>query len=113
MLDRLDEALQRGWGDFTFERTAPEAIKETRSVRLAIKLAFKGKRWGTVPLEVAPAEGGAGDDVETVDAIEISQFGLEGPERVPCLGVRYQIAQKIHACTEPPGAGKDQPRRPR
>jgi hypothetical protein len=29
MLERLDAALQEGWRDFTFERTAPEAIKET------------------------------------------------------------------------------------
>jgi len=108
MLERLDAALQEGWGDFTFERTAPEAIKETHSVRLAIKLSYRGKRWGTVPLEVAPAEGGSGDDVETLDAIGIGQFGLDGPDRVPCLGVRYQIAQKVHACSEPPLEGKDE-----
>jgi hypothetical protein len=24
---------------------------------------------------------------------------------VPCLGISYQIAQKIHACTEPPSEG--------
>jgi hypothetical protein len=28
--------------------------------------------------------------------------------RVPSLGVRYQIAQKIHACTEPPPDGKQE-----
>lgn len=106
VLDRLDETLQQGWGDFTFERTAPEAIKDTRSVRLAIKLSYRAKRWGTVPLEVAPAEGDSGNDVETLDAIDIGHFGLDGPDRVPCLGVRYQIAQKVHACTEPPLEGK-------
>jgi hypothetical protein len=108
MLERLDEALQQGWGDFTFERTEPEAIKETRSVRLSIKLSYRGKRWGTVPLEVAPAEGRSGEDIETLGAIGIDQFGLDGPERVPCLGIRYQIAQKIHACTAPPVEGKEE-----
>jgi hypothetical protein len=108
MLERLDEALQNGWGDFSFERTPPEPIKETRSVRLVIKLSYRGKRWGTVQLEVAPAEGGSGDDVDTVDAIGIEQFGLAGPDRISCLGIRYQIAQKIHACTEPPHEGKDE-----
>ncbi|MEX0816865.1 MAG: nucleotidyl transferase AbiEii/AbiGii toxin family protein [Gaiellales bacterium] len=107
MLERLDEALQEGWGDFSFERTRPEAIKDTRSLRLSIKLSYRGKRWGTVPLEVAPAEGRSGEDVETLDAIGIDQFGLDGPERVPCLGISYQIAQKIHACTAPPVEGKD------
>jgi Nucleotidyl transferase AbiEii toxin, Type IV TA system len=59
-----------------------------------------------VPLEVAPAEGRSGEDVEVVDAIHIGHFGIAGPDRVPCLGVRYQIAQKIHACTAPPFDGK-------
>lgn len=108
MLERLDEALHEGWGDFTFERTAPEPIRETHSVRLDIKLSYRGMRWGTVPFEVAPAEGRSGEDVETLDAIGIDQFGLEGPERVPCLGIRYQIAQKVHACTAPPVEGKDE-----
>jgi Nucleotidyl transferase AbiEii toxin, Type IV TA system len=108
MLERLDEALQAGWGEFTFERTPPESIKHTRSVRLKIKLAYRGRRWGTVPFEVAPIEGEAGNDIETVNAIAIDQFGLDGLIRVPCLGVRYQIAQKIHACTEPPIDGKNE-----
>lgn len=108
MLVRLDEGLQAGWGDFTFERTEPEPIKDTRSVRVSIKLSYRGKRWGTVPLEVAPAEGKSGTDIEDLDAIRIGQFGLEGPERVACLGIRYQIAQKIHACTEPPPKGQDE-----
>ncbi len=59
-------------------------------------------------LEVAPAEGRSGDDVETLDAIGIDQFGLDGPERIPCLGIRYQIAQKLHACTAPPLEGRDE-----
>jgi hypothetical protein len=43
-----------------------------------------------------------------VEAIELEQFGLAGPERVACLGLRYQIAQKIHACTEPPLPGRSE-----
>ncbi len=108
MLERLDETLRDGWGDFTFARSEPEEIRDTRSVRLTIRLSYRGKRWGTVPLEVAPAEGRSGEDVETLDAIGIEQFGLDGPEKVPCLGIRYQIAQKIHACTAPPVEGKDE-----
>jgi hypothetical protein len=42
MLERLDEALQAGWNDFTFERTPPVPIKNTRSMRLQIKLAYRG-----------------------------------------------------------------------
>ena len=30
----------------------------------------------------------------------MSEFGLTGPTEVACLSLRFQIAQKIHACTE-------------
>jgi hypothetical protein len=106
MLARLDEALRAGCGGFTFERSAPRPIGDTHSMAFEIKLSYCGRRWGTVPFEVAPAEGDAGADIETLEAVAIDRFGLEGPERVPCLGLRYQIAQKIHACTAPPPPGR-------
>ncbi len=106
VLAQLDQARRGAWGDFSFERGAPAPIRQTGSVRIEIKLSYRGRRWGTVPLELAPAEGESGGDVETLDGIELQQFGLAGPQRVACLGVRYQIAQKIHACTEPPAAGR-------
>ncbi len=33
-------------------------------------------------------------------ALSVAEFGLTGPAEVTCLSLRYQIAQKIHACTE-------------
>jgi len=35
-----------------------------------------------------------------VPALSISEFGLTGPSEVACLSLRFQTAQKIHACTE-------------
>jgi hypothetical protein len=35
-----------------------------------------------------------------VKAIDIGEFGLDGPEVVQCLSTRYQVAQKLHAVTE-------------
>ena len=51
-------------------------------------------------LEVAPTEGDSGQEIERVPAIPLGPFGLRGLEDVPCVAVRYQIAQKLHACTE-------------
>lgn len=102
MIERLDEALQPGWGEFAFERGAPKAIGQTASLRFEVKLSYRGRRWGTVPLEIAPAEGGAAHDVEQLQAISVAPFGLAGLDRVASLGVRYQIAQKLHACTQLP-----------
>lgn len=33
-------------------------------------------------------------------AIPLDHLGLDGLDRVPCVSVRYQMAQKLHACTE-------------
>jgi hypothetical protein len=51
-------------------------------------------------LEIAEPEA---DEIELVPvAVGISDFGLDGPERVACLSLRYQVAQKLHAVTEQP-----------
>jgi hypothetical protein len=33
--------------------------------------------------------------------VTLDPVGLPNPPDVPCLSVRYQIAQKLHACTDP------------
>jgi len=107
MLDRLDAALRRGHGDFTATRTEPTPIVETNAVRLDIKLAYRGRSWATVQLEVAAAEGTAGREIERIPGKPLDALGLEGPSDVACVSIRYQVAQKIHACTEVP-AGRRQ-----
>lgn len=110
MLDRLDAALRHGHGDFTATRTVPTSIAETNAVRLDIKLTYRGRSWATVQLEVAAAEGTAGREIERVPGKPLDPLGLEGPEDVPCVSIRYQIAQKIHACTEIPSGAKENDR---
>jgi hypothetical protein len=100
MLTRLDEALTDAYGDFTITRTQPQPIRTTSAIRLDLKLAYRGRSWSTVQLEVAPTEGDAGQEIDRVPAIPLGPFGLLGPEDVACIAVRYQIAQKLHACTE-------------
>jgi hypothetical protein len=98
MLDRLDEALRHGHGDFTATRTEPEAVAETGAQRLDIKLAYRGRSWATVRLEIAGAEGAAGREIDRVPGMPLDSLGLDVPADVPCVSVRYQIAQKLHAC---------------
>jgi hypothetical protein len=100
MLARLDEALTDAYGDFTITRTELKPIRNTSAIRLDLKLAYRGRSWGTVQLEVAPTEGDSGQEIDRVPAIPLGPFGLPGPEDVACVVVRYQIAQKLHACTE-------------
>lgn len=98
--DHLDPALRAGHGDFTATRTELEPVRDTGAVRCDIKLAYRGKSVITVQMEVAAVEGGMGDEVDHVPAKSLDHVGLIGPETVPCVAVRWQIAQKIHACTE-------------
>lgn len=102
LLDHLDEVLSSGYGDFTAERTALEPVGTTLAQRTTVKLSYRGRSWASVPFEVAPAEGSVGNEIDRVTARPLDHLGLEGPDDVPCLATRWQIAQKLHACTEVP-----------
>lgn len=103
ILERLDQALRAGYGDFTARRTEAESVRETGALRFDIKLDYRGRPWATVKFEVAPAEGTMGREIERVPAKPLDHLGLTGPSDVPCVAIRWQIAQKLHACTEVPG----------
>jgi hypothetical protein len=96
----LDPALRAGHGDFTATRTELEPVKGTGAMRCDIKLAYRGRSVITVKLEVADTESAMGDEIDHVPAKPLDHVGLAGPETVPCVAVRWQIAQKLHACTE-------------
>ena len=75
-------------------------IRNTGSRRLDVQLSFAGREWRTLQLEIAKPEA---DEAELVPvAVGISDFGLDSPERVACLSLRFQVAQKLHAVTEQP-----------
>ena len=66
-----------------------------------LKLAFKGKSWLTVPLEIGHDEIG---DTETYDSyisqeivILFEKLGFPAPNPVALLQTHHQIAQKLHA----------------
>lgn len=108
-LDALDDAIARPIADFELSRGEPEPIKTTSTMRVHIYLDYRGRRWGTVTLEVASAESGQILDIDKVDPFDLTQFGLPAADRVPVVGLPYLIAQKLHACTEPLD-GRDNPR---
>ena len=66
-----------------------------------IKLAYKGKSWLTVPLEIGHDEIG---DTETYDyhisqeiVILFENLGFPAPNPIALLQTHHQIAQKLHA----------------
>jgi len=103
MLDALEQAFELPYSGFAFRRKGElEDIRDTGSRRLEVQVSFGGREWQTLQLEVARPEV---DEIELVPvAVGIADFGLDGPEVVACLSLRYQVAQKLHAVTEqPPG----------
>jgi hypothetical protein len=101
MVDALEQAFEEPYSGFTFRRKGElKDIRDASSRRLEVQVSFGGRDWQTLQLEVAKPEA---DEIEVVlVAVGISDFGLEGPEQVACLSLRYQVAQKLHAVTEQP-----------
>jgi hypothetical protein len=105
MVAVLDAPLANGHGDFTARRTAIESVRDTGTLRTTVKLDYRGRSWASVVTEFAPAEPGIDDEIDWVPAKPLDHVGLDGPEAVPCVSVRWQLAQKLHACTEPQRPG--------
>lgn len=61
--------------------------------------------FSNVKLEVSVYEGQRLPP-DSVRAFSLKPFGLEGPEFLPCIPLIKQIAQKLHAVTEPPDKDK-------
>ena len=99
----VDTAVATAWNGFVGRVTRVGRVDvpglRVQPVRFEVKLNYKGKPFGTVPMEVAAPEGDALRRVDTVD-VSLDPVGLPVPPTVPCLSVRYQIAQKLHACTD-------------
>lgn len=100
IFDLIDVAIQEPWNGFEITRGIPEKIKDTPFRRVVMRLTYKGRSWGTVKVELAPVEGNMGDEADLIEANGLEGLQVPIPERVRCLSLRYQVAQKIHACTE-------------
>lgn len=99
LLTDLDTAFATPYSGFSFNYGQPEAIRETGGHRFDVKLAYEGRSWSTLRVEVSSPEGEV-HEAEALPALSLSEFGLAGPTAVACLSLRFQVAQKIHACTE-------------
>ena len=104
-IDVLDEALAEPFDGITFKRTEPEEINVPGRVvkprRFDILLRLRGKTWRHITLEVSADEGGAGAAADQFRPPSLAHFGLGTPEMTAALVMDYQVAQKLHACTDP------------
>ena len=107
----LGERLKAGWHGFT-GAVAPGRPARPRGVPgeyvmrpFEVRLAYNGKPWCTVDLEVGHDEIGDADEPEYVLSPDVaamfSALGFPEPEPIPLMPIPFQIAQKLHGATEP------------
>lgn len=102
--------LRQGWEGFTGRLTDRTEITragiEPPPQRCKIKLAYLGKPFATIDFELGWAEADSFEFLEQIpNAIDVGRVQLGPSGEVVVLGVHYQIAQKLHACTEIPAEG--------
>ena len=100
----ITDAIQEPVAHFSATVGKVEQIKvpdlDVAPLRFTIKLSYHGRPWETVPIEVSAAEAGLGEEFDLVQSTSFAQIGLEVSSELPCMSLRYQIATKLHACTE-------------
>jgi len=101
----LDDVLQRPWGPLILRRDPIEVIdvpgKLVKPRRFDVVVLLNGVTWRRIRVEVSTDEGGAGLNGECVAAPALGAVGLPTPDHLVTLALRYQIAQKVHAATDP------------
>ena len=116
-LDRFDSAIaDRTWQGFTVTRKTEPVPIEIRGLgyrpwRVPLQIRYEGREFGSTSLEVAIDETSATHhELIEPSGIALATFAIDPPQLVPCLDLPYQIAQKLHACTEPLPEGNDRVR---
>lgn len=102
--DDLDRALAEPWGPLSLARGAIEKISAPRLVaprRFDVVLSVRGVTWRRIQVEVAFPEGRVAEDAEPVPSPPLNFFGLQDAPDLIAITMAYQVAQKIHACTDP------------
>lgn len=107
LLDTFGAALDIGFGDFTFRRKGEVKAFESGARRMSIQVMYLGNNFGTVDVDLNTASHNSSiDDLGTIPFDALRAFGVNLPATFPCLGLADQIAQKIHALTEPLPEGR-------
>jgi len=105
LMDALDAVLQNRCEGFTFRRRGEARRLPGGAVRADVAVQYGGSTWGRIQVDLGRMEGSGGVQVEMVEGLDLSFFGFEFPERVPCLSLYAQAAQKIHGLTLPSRQG--------
>lgn len=104
-LDALDDSLRPPWGPLELSRTAVEVINTPGKVikprRLFVLVSLRGEVWRRVKVEISPDEADAAAGHEVLAAPDLKHFGIPSPDHLVGIAMRFQVAQKLHASTDP------------
>lgn len=113
----LEDVLNEPWGPLMLRRGEVQVIdvpnKLVKPRRFDVFLELRGVTWRRVQFEVSPDEAGIGEEQERVEPPPLNRFGLPDPELLVGIAMRFQIAQKLHAVSDPhqpPHLLNDRPR---
>jgi len=100
IVEIVDEGLGSAFDDFTFRRSGEPYLLPNGAARIRVAVQFASRAWSTAQVDLSLCEL---DDIgfEPVVPISLDELGLRGPPSVPCLPIAFQIAQKLHAFTDP------------
>lgn len=101
----LEESLIEPWGPITLRRGEVEVVNVPAKIikprRFDVILAIRGVTWRRIQFEVSPDEAGIGRDFEPIEPPQLGGFGLPDPDALVGIAMRFQIAQKLHAVSDP------------
>jgi hypothetical protein len=91
-----------GWSGFSGRVLDPQPLSipwgSVAGQRLTVRLTYLGRAFANIPLEVVTNKS---PEVEYVHSLRLDPVGLPSPDPIPCLSLPYQVAEKLHACTDP------------
>lgn len=106
----LDTAIREPYEGFTFRRGEIDELPFRSNVKkVKVQVSFARRILCSLRLEIAPLDTGH-EEFVAIPATNLDPVGLDGPELVLVLAPHWQIAQKLHAVTEQPDDGRENPR---
>lgn len=110
-LDQFEAALTEGWAGFTgrlVDRRPPRPMGVPPVYVMQpfdVRLDYRGRSWRTVKFELGHNEIEDAEEPEFLiarDLVELfTTLGLPEPGPVPVMRADHQVAQKLHALSEP------------
>lgn len=105
-LDEIRETvatcIDAGWSGFGGRVLDPQPLSipwaSVTGQRLTVQLTYFGRPFARVPLEIITKKS---PEIEYVHSLRLDRVGLPSPDPIPCLSLPYQVAEKLHACTDP------------